>query len=57
MKIDDYFENSRKATLSNRAYCIKNPGNWQGYHENQWGLTACDGPLNKKLALSSFVVV
>lgn len=46
---DDYFENSRKATLSNRAYCIKNPGNWQGYHENQWGLTACDGPLNKKL--------
>lgn len=40
----DYFENSKMATLSNRAYCINNPMKWEGYHENQWGLTACDGP-------------
>ncbi|WP_116127149.1 glucoamylase family protein [Lewinella sp. IMCC34183] len=40
----DYFENSRKATLSNRAYCMENPGNFVGYGPNQWGLTACDGP-------------
>lgn len=46
---DDYFENSRKATLSNRAYCIANPGNWSGYSDQQWGLTACDGPANKKM--------
>ncbi|NND32206.1 MAG: Tat pathway signal protein [Saprospiraceae bacterium] len=40
----DYFENSRRATLANRAYCIENPLQFIGYHENQWGLTACDGP-------------
>ncbi len=40
----DYFENSRRATLANRAYCIQNPAGWEGYGENNWGLTACDGP-------------
>ncbi len=47
----DYFENSRRATLSNRAYCIKNPLGAKGYNENCWGLTACDGPINKKIIL------
>ncbi len=42
----DYFENSRRATLSNRAYCMENPGNFAGYSENIWGLTASDGPAN-----------
>lgn len=46
---DDYFANSLKATLANRAYCIANPSNWVGYSENQWGLTACDGPIHKKI--------
>jgi hypothetical protein len=40
----DYFENSRRATLAQRAYAIANPGGWKGYGENVWGLTACDGP-------------
>jgi len=40
----DYFENSRRATLANRAYCIKNPGGFMDYGEFVWGLTACDGP-------------
>jgi hypothetical protein len=40
----DYFENSKRATLSNRAYCIRNPMGATGYGENCWGLTACDGP-------------
>ncbi len=44
----DYFENSRRATLANRAYCIDNPNNFKGYSENIWGLTACDGPANTK---------
>ncbi len=48
---DDYFENSKKATLANRAYCISNPMKWQGYQENQWGLTACDGPTNGKMTI------
>ncbi len=42
----DYFENSRRATLANREYCKRNPGGWTGYDENNWGLTACDGPGN-----------
>lgn len=42
----DYFENSRRATLANRAYAIHNPVGWADYGENVWGLTACDGPGN-----------
>ena len=44
----DYFENSRRATLANRKYCIRNPFGFEGYNENIWGLTACDGPANEK---------
>jgi hypothetical protein len=40
----DYFENSRRATLAQQAYCIANPGAKVGYGANQWGLTAGDGP-------------
>jgi len=42
----DYFENSRRATLANRAYCMDNPGEFEGYSANIWGLTACDGPAD-----------
>jgi hypothetical protein len=45
----DYFENSKRATLSNRSYCIKNPLGAKGYGSSCWGLTACDGPVNEKL--------
>ena len=40
----DYFENSRRATYANRAYCAANPMRWSGYSDRIWGLTACDGP-------------
>ena len=40
----DYFENSRRATLANRAYAIANPYGWADYGENVWGLTASDIP-------------
>lgn len=42
----DYFENSKRATLSNRKYCIINPGSFKYYSKSLWGLTACDGPGN-----------
>jgi hypothetical protein len=42
----DYFENSRRATLAQRAYAIRNPAGFAGYGENVWGLTACDGPAD-----------
>jgi hypothetical protein len=41
----DYFVNSVRATYANRAYCIANPGQWNGYGELVWGVTASDGPL------------
>jgi hypothetical protein len=40
----DYFENSRRATYANRAYCTANPMRWRGYSDTIWGLSACDGP-------------
>jgi hypothetical protein len=40
----DYFENSRRATLSQRAYAIENPSGFEAYGPDVWGLTACDGP-------------
>jgi hypothetical protein len=45
----DYFENSRRATLAQRAYAIANPGRFRDYGENVWGLSACDGPLDVEL--------
>jgi hypothetical protein len=44
----DYFENSRRATLANRAYAIANPYGWADYGENVWGLTASDIPSSYK---------
>jgi hypothetical protein len=40
----DYFENSRRATLAQRNYCIADPGGWVAYSDSLWGLTAGDGP-------------
>jgi hypothetical protein len=39
-----YFENSRRATLAQRLYCIDNPGQFVGYGPNMWGITASDVP-------------
>ena len=40
----DYFENGRRAVLSQRAYAIANPLGWQDYGADMWGLSASDGP-------------
>jgi hypothetical protein len=45
----DYFENSRRATLSQRAYATANPMGWKGYGPTLWGLTAVDGPKDTTL--------
>jgi hypothetical protein len=41
----DYFENSRRATLAQRAYSIDNPEGWVGYRDSLWGITASDDPF------------
>jgi hypothetical protein len=40
----DYFENSRRATLAQQRYAVRNPGGFAGYDARSWGLTATDGP-------------
>ncbi len=40
----DYFENSRRAVLVQRAYAVDNPGKFRGYSEECWGISASDGP-------------
>ena len=52
-KGSDYFLNSERATLANRAYCIANPGRWEGYGDLLWGLTACDGPFRGQAPLAA----
>ncbi len=48
----DYFENSRRAVLAQYEYALDNPGQWVGYGPRLWGLTACDGPLNKTVDIN-----
>ena len=54
----DYFENGRRAALSQRAYAIANPLGWQDYGADIWGLSASDGPgpatQNYRGAMRSF---
>lgn len=40
----DYFENSRRATLTQPLYAKENPRGYRGYSELVWGFSACDGP-------------
>lgn len=40
----DYFENSRRATLVQQRYAIRNPREFAGYDEFVWGVSASDGP-------------
>lgn len=43
-KACDYFENSRRATMVQREYAIRNPRSFAGYDADCWGLSAGDGP-------------
>ena len=40
----NYFENSRKATLANRQFCIDHQDDYATYGPKCWGLTAGDDP-------------
>lgn len=48
----DYFENSRRAVLSQRQYAMDNPMGWRAYGANIWGLSACDGPVDATLEVN-----
>ncbi len=40
----DWFENTRRAALANRAFCIQNASRFKTYGEHSWGLSAGDSP-------------
>jgi hypothetical protein len=40
----DYFENSRRATMVQQQYAIRNPMGFDQFGEFCWGVTASDGP-------------
>jgi hypothetical protein len=42
----NYFTNNKNIALINYRYCLRNPGNYKGYGDSCWGLTASDGPFN-----------
>ncbi len=43
-KYTNYFKNNKNIALINYKYCVENPGNYKGYGDSCWGLTASDGP-------------
>ena len=47
----DYFENSRRATLSQRSYATANPNGYRDYSASIWGITASDGPSDTTLVI------
>ncbi|MEO8316642.1 MAG: glucoamylase family protein [Pseudomonadota bacterium] len=48
----DYFENSRRATLVQQQYAVRNPKGFPHYGEHRWGITASDGPGNVKMTIN-----
>jgi len=51
-KRSDYFENSRRAALIHKRYAVRNPGEFDGYGENCWGLSAGEGPGRRTVKLN-----
>ena len=47
----DYAENTRRATIAQRAYATANPGGFRDYGPTIWGLSACDGPVDATLTI------
>lgn len=45
-KYTNYFINNQNIARINYRYCIDNPGNYKGYGDSCWGLTASDGPFS-----------
>ena len=44
----DYFENSRRATLAQQRYAMRNPAHFARYGEGCWGISASDGPAMRQ---------
>lgn len=45
----DYFENSRRATVVQQRYAIRNPRGFTHYSDCCWGITSSDGPGPRRI--------
>lgn len=50
-KGSDYFKNSQDATFIQQEYAIRNPREYVGYDEFQWGITASEGPGSHRMKI------
>lgn len=50
-----YFENARRATLTQKIYATNNPLKFKDYDENTWGFAACDGPYDGEITIDGIV--
>ena len=48
----DYFENARRAALSQHAYAVEDTARFRDYGDGAWGLTACDGPSDTTVTIA-----
>lgn len=46
----DWFENTRRAALANRSFCVAHSSQFRTYHANSWGLSAGDSPQGYEVA-------
>jgi hypothetical protein len=46
----DWFENTRRACLANRQFCIEHASQFKTYHARSWGLSAGDSPTGYEVA-------
>ncbi|MBW4438412.1 MAG: hypothetical protein KME04_14830 [Pleurocapsa minor GSE-CHR-MK-17-07R] len=46
----DWFENTRRAVLANRTYCIARAPDFATFHANSWGISAGDSPTGYEVS-------
>ncbi|PWH12644.1 MAG: hypothetical protein DDG60_12075 [Anaerolineae bacterium] len=46
----DWFQNTRRACLANRQFCIEHAAQYKTYHACSWGLSAGDSPFGYEVA-------
>ena len=46
----NWFENTRRACLANRQFCIEHASQYKTYHARSWGLSAGDSPWGYEVA-------
>ncbi len=46
----NWFENTRRACLANRQFCIEHAAQYKTYHARSWGLSAGDSPFGYEVA-------